>query len=80
MKLEEYNRLHRQNPFKQKKKTSQVLKNEAELLFEIHLKESEIEYKKEVMICPGRQYRHDFVVGNLAIEIQGGIWMDKGAT
>lgn len=53
--------------------------NEAETLFEIHLKELKQPFEREVLLAKGRKFRWDFVVDKLAIEIQGGIWMKKGA-
>lgn len=55
------------------------LKNQSEALLGIHLKEKKIPFEREVRLIPARKYRWDFVVGRLAIEIQGGIWMKKGA-
>ena len=53
--------------------------NQAETLLAIHLKEKKIPFQTEKMLVTGRKWRHDFVVGSLAIEIQGGIWRKKGA-
>lgn len=43
-----------------------------------HLDLKKVAYRREVRLIPERQYRWDFVVGNLAIEVQGGTWR-KGA-
>ena len=53
--------------------------NEAETLLSVHLREKCIDHLCEIRIVPTRKWRWDFVVENLAIEIQGGIWMEKGA-
>jgi hypothetical protein len=51
----------------------------AERLLEVHLTEKGILFEREVCLVPGRKWRWDFVIENLAIEIQGGIWRKKGA-
>lgn len=38
-----------------------------------------IEFKRQVLAVPGREYRFDFAVGDLLIEVQGGIFREKGA-
>lgn len=53
--------------------------NPAEHLLQIHLKECGIEFKTQVKLDSKRRYTWDFIVGPLAIEIQGGIWRKKGA-
>lgn len=53
--------------------------NQAEALLEVHLKEKNIPFEREAKLVEGRRYRWDFIVGKFAIEIQGGIWMKKGA-
>lgn len=40
----------------------------------LHLRAHKIAFQREVRIVPGRRYRWDFVIGDLAIEIQGGTW------
>lgn len=52
--------------------------NQAELLLETHLKEARIDYQREVQLVKDRRFRWDFVIGKLAIEIQGGIWHKGG--
>lgn len=46
--------------------------------FEFQLKAMKIAYKKEQSLVPGRRYRWDFIVGDLAIEINGGSWIKSG--
>lgn len=53
--------------------------NEAEELFKIHLAEHSLGFFEQAKLDPQRKFKWDFVVGKLAIEIQGGIWMKKGA-
>lgn len=53
--------------------------NPAEQLLHIHLRESGIDFTPQVRLDAKRRYTWDFVVGSLAIEIQGGIWRNKGA-
>lgn len=53
--------------------------NEAEELFKIHLSERCIAFTEQAKLDPQRRFKWDFIVGKLAIEIQGGIWMKKGA-
>lgn len=53
--------------------------SKAENLLAIHLTEKGFTYEAEAKLIDGRRFRWDFVVGKLAIEIQGGIWMKKGA-
>ncbi len=38
-----------------------------------------IAYEREFKAIPNRRYAFDFRIGNLLIEIQGGVWMVKGA-
>jgi len=38
-----------------------------------------IPFEREVKAIPGRKFSWDFKVDDLLIEIQGGIWMTKGA-
>lgn len=52
--------------------------SEGEELFAQHLKMYKIPYQREVCLVPGRKYRWDFVVGDLAIEIQGSVWRKGG--
>jgi len=52
--------------------------NQAELLLQTHLTEAHIHHKKEVRLVEDRKLRWDFVVRDIAIEIQGGVWMKKG--
>ncbi len=51
-----------------------------EALFELQLRASHIKFEreKELAIAFGKKYRWDFVVGDLAIEISGGIWVTSG--
>lgn len=46
--------------------------------FALHLKAHGLEYEREVCLIPGRKWRWDFVLKNIAIEIQGQTWV-KGA-
>ena len=43
-----------------------------------HLRAYGLKYEREVCLIPGRKWRWDFRVGNLAIEVQGQTWT-KGA-
>ena len=45
-----------------------------ESLFEFQLKAMKIAFRKQVRLCPPRKYSWDFVVSDIAIEIQGGVW------
>lgn len=45
-----------------------------EELLALHLGAHGIFFQREAQIIPGRKYRWDFIVGDLAIEIQGGTW------
>ena len=44
----------------------------------LHLRAHNISFDREVMLVPVRKWRWDFVVGDLAIEIQGGTWARGG--
>ena len=44
----------------------------------LHLRAHNIPFDREVMLVPGRKWRWDFVVKDLAIEIQGGTWTHGG--
>lgn len=44
----------------------------------LHLKAHRLKYEREVCLIPGRKWRWDFLVDNLAIEVQGQTWT-KGA-
>lgn len=50
-----------------------------EELFAFQLKAHRIKFEREVRLDPSRRFRWDFVVGDLAIEVQGGQWRAKGA-
>lgn len=50
----------------------------AEDTLALHLDGVGIAYEREYRAIPGRRYRWDFRIGNLLIEIQGGIWMPAG--
>lgn len=41
----------------------------------LHLDVNNIDYDREVQAIPGRKWRVDFVIGNLAVEINGGTWI-----
>ena len=42
--------------------------------FALHCHLHGITFEREVCLVPGRKWRWDFVINDLAIEIQGGIW------
>jgi len=44
----------------------------------LHLSAYGLKYEREVCLIPGRKWRWDFLVGDLAIEVQGQTW-SKGA-
>jgi len=48
--------------------------NVAEELLAIHLTELDIPFKREIKLVEGRRFRWDFVISDLAIELQGGVW------
>ena len=52
--------------------------SEGECTLELHLRAHELPYAREVALVAGRKWRWDFVVGDLAIEIQGGTWIRGG--
>lgn len=52
--------------------------SEGEELFALHLKIYKIPYRREVCLVPNRKYRWDFVIADLAIEIQGAVWRKGG--
>lgn len=54
-------------------------KQTAENLFAFQLMALDVEFEREYRAIPGRRFRFDFRIGDLLIEIQGGIWMAKGA-
>lgn len=43
------------------------------------LRALEIPFEQQVKAIPGRRYTWDFLVSDLLIEVQGGIWRAKGA-
>jgi len=47
-------------------------KSEVEELFDLELKSHKIKFEREVRLIPQRKFRWDFVIEQLAIEIQGG--------
>ena len=49
-------------------------KSEIEELLAQQLKEKKIEFERERRIIPQRKFKWDFVIDELAIEVQGGIW------
>jgi very-short-patch-repair endonuclease len=48
-------------------------------LFASELLQNDIEFEREFLAIPGRKFRFDFKIGKLLIDVQGGIWMRKGA-
>lgn len=52
--------------------------SEGEECLALHLKAYGLSYEREVCLVPGRKYRWDFCVKDLAIEVQGGIWQKGG--
>lgn len=50
--------------------------NEAEEYFADQLRENGITFKREAKFCD-RQYRADFLIGKIIVEINGGTWMRK---
>lgn len=44
----------------------------------LHMNAYRIDYKREQSLIPGRRWRWDFVVGDIAIEVHGQVWR-KGA-
>ncbi len=48
--------------------------SEGEETLALHLRAHGIAFEREVRLVPGRGWRWDFLVGDLAIEIQGGTW------
>ena len=46
--------------------------------FSRQLKLAGIDFFREVQVIPGRKYRFDFMIGQLLIEVQGGIWQPGG--
>ena len=49
-------------------------KSIGESTLELHLKAHGIRFEREVYLAPGRRFKTDFLVADLAIEIDGGIW------
>lgn len=52
--------------------------SEGEESLALHLKAYGLSYEREVCLVPGRKYRWDFCVKDLAIEVQGGTWRKGG--
>lgn len=50
-------------------------KSEAEETLDLQLRAHGIDFEREVPLIAGRKWRWDFVIGTLAIEIHGGIWV-----
>ena len=42
--------------------------------FALQLRAYRIPYDREVVFCAGRKWRFDFLIGNIAVEIDGGTW------
>ena len=57
--------------------SKQVL-SEGEETLALHLRAHRLPFEREVHLISGRKWRWDFVVGDLAIEVQGQTWT-KGA-
>jgi len=55
-----------------------VIKHEAHLVMEQHLKELKLPFLTEFMFHPTRKWRFDYMLkdGKTAIEIEGGIWSE----
>lgn len=53
------------------------LKNNLEDDLEYQLKQIGYHPEREVKFHPTRKWRFDFLIGNLAIEVEGGVWLDK---
>lgn len=51
------------------------MKLEDELAYQLDV--SGIAYEREYKAIPGRRYRYDFKIGNLLIEVQGGVYQYK---
>lgn len=51
--------------------------SDLEIKYERLLVGAGIPYQKQVSPIPGRRFAWDFQVGNMLIEIQGGIWKGK---
>lgn len=43
-------------------------------LLSFHLSAAKIPHKREVMLVPGRKFRTDILVGDLAVECDGATW------
>ncbi len=52
-------------------------KSDLEKDLEYQLKAIGYDVEREVKFHPTRRWRFDFLVGNLAVEVEGGIWMEK---
>jgi very-short-patch-repair endonuclease len=48
--------------------------SEAEETLAMHLTAHKISFKREQCLIPDRKFRTDFLVKDLAIEVDGGIW------
>lgn len=54
------------------------LPSPGEAALALHLRVEGIPFEREVRLVPDRRWRWDFVVQDLAIEVQGGIWTRGG--
>ena len=52
--------------------------SDLESLFEFQLRAMKIAYRKQVRLCPPRKYSWDFIVADIAIEVNGQTWVKGG--
>lgn len=48
--------------------------SEGEAMLALMLRAERIEFEREYLAVPGRKFRWDFRIGDVLVEVQGGVW------
>lgn len=70
-------------PDEARKASEKAKRERLEKMLELHLLAHKIEFAREAELIDGRGFKFDFVIlpwdQKLTVEVQGGIWKEKGA-